>query len=85
MTACGDVQPVCDLEESTDFKRDLATLMVVRDVEYQPRRWSWEIEDVLETHIDELPDDLSPLATKWIQAVLPKLETDVRISTLNGP
>jgi 8-oxo-dGTP pyrophosphatase MutT (NUDIX family) len=73
MTRCGKVQRACDLEEHTDFKLDLSSLLIVRDVEYRPRRWSWEVEDVREASIDELPADLSPRAAKWIRAVLPKL------------
>ncbi len=73
MTDCGDVQRVCDLEEATDFKRDLASLLIVRDVQYRPPKWSWEVEDLLETSIDKLPSDLSPRTARWIKAVLPKL------------
>lgn len=69
MTACGEVQPVRDLEESTDFKRDLASLLIVRDVEYEPRKWSWEVEDVLETDLNDLPADLSPQSASWLRAV----------------
>ena len=71
MTACSGVQRACDLEEATDFKRDLASLLIVRDVEYQPPRWSWEVEDILETSIEDLPADLSPRTAKWLRTVLP--------------
>src|SRR3954453_6703006 len=50
MTAHGRVRLACELEESTDFKRDLASLLVVEDVRYQPR-WSWEVEQVCEADI----------------------------------
>ncbi len=73
MTDYGDVQRVCDLEEATDFKRDLASLLIVRDVQYRPPKWSWEVEDLLETSVDKLPGDLSPRTARWIKAVLPKL------------
>lgn len=73
MTSYGALQRACDLEESIDFKRDLASLLIVRDVEYQPPRWSLEVEEVLETEIDELPSDLSPQAATWIKAVFPNL------------
>jgi hypothetical protein len=73
MTTCGEVQRVRDIEESTDFKRDLASLLVVRDVKYRPHQWSWEVEQVLETGLDELPGDLSPRTARWLEAVLPQL------------
>lgn len=73
MTACGEVQRIHDLEESTDFKRDLASLLVLRDVKYRPPKWSWEVEDILETSLNDLPEDLSPRAAKWLRAILPTL------------
>jgi 8-oxo-dGTP pyrophosphatase MutT (NUDIX family) len=38
MTSHGRVQLACELEESVDFKRDLASVVIVRDVSYQPQR-----------------------------------------------
>jgi 8-oxo-dGTP pyrophosphatase MutT (NUDIX family) len=68
MTAHGEVQLAAELEERPDFKRDLASLLVVRDVRYRPC-WSWEIERVIEAPLDDLPSDLSPRAAVWIEAV----------------
>jgi ADP-ribose pyrophosphatase YjhB (NUDIX family) len=73
MTACGEVKRVQDLEERPSFKRDLASILVVRDVEYKPHRWSWEVEEVLETSVEELPADLSPRTARWLKAALPYL------------
>ncbi len=64
----GDVQLTAELEEAPDFKRDLAALLVVRDVRYRPR-WSWEVEQVIEAPIDALPADLSPRVTAWVEAL----------------
>jgi len=69
MTGHGEVRLACELEEATDFKRDLASLLVVRDVRYQPRRWSWEVERIMEAAPDALPADLSPRMADWIAAV----------------
>ena len=55
MTSHGDVRLACELEEATDFKRDLASLLIVRDVLYTPRKWSWEVEAVTEASLDALP------------------------------
>jgi 8-oxo-dGTP pyrophosphatase MutT (NUDIX family) len=63
----GAVQLAAELEERPDFKRDLASLLVVRDVRYRPR-WSWEVEQVIETPLDQLPADLSPRVSDWIAA-----------------
>ena len=73
MTSFGTVEQACEVEESADFKRDLASLLIVRDVEYRRPRWSWEVEDLLEAKIDQLPGDLSPRTVKWLEAVRPKL------------
>lgn len=69
MISNGEVQLACELEESTDFKRDLASLVIVRDVEYRPRRWSWEVEEVREVALNTLPADLSPQMRRWLGAV----------------
>ena len=64
----GDVQLAAELEQAPDFKRDLASLLVVRDVRYRPR-WSWEVEQVIEAPLDALPADLSPRVSDWIAAI----------------
>jgi 8-oxo-dGTP pyrophosphatase MutT (NUDIX family) len=69
LTGHGDVQLACELEQATDFKHDLASLLVVRDVSYVPRKWSWEVEDVMEATLETLPADLSPRMAEWIAAV----------------
>jgi 8-oxo-dGTP pyrophosphatase MutT (NUDIX family) len=68
MTAHGQVRLACELDEDSDFKRDLASLLVIEDVLYAPR-WSWEIERVAEFPLDDLPSDMSPRAARWIEAV----------------
>lgn len=65
MTAHGRVRLACELEESIDFKRDLAALLVVEDVEYRPR-WSWEVERVGEFALDCLPADTATTTLRWI-------------------
>ena len=64
----GEVQPAADFEQAPDFKRDTASLVIVRDVGYAPPRWSWEIERVAEFALDSLPPDLSPISRHWIEA-----------------
>lgn len=64
----GEVRLAAELEEAPDFKRDLAALLVVRDVRYRPR-WSWEVEQIIEAPLDALPADLSPRVTGWIEAL----------------
>lgn len=73
MTRHGSVQRACELEERIDFKRDLSSLLVVRDVEYSRPAWSWEVEDLIEADVANLPSDVSPRTAKWIEAVLPML------------
>jgi 8-oxo-dGTP pyrophosphatase MutT (NUDIX family) len=73
MTDHGRVRRACDLEQATDFKRDLASLLVVEDVRYSPPRWSWEVERIIERTLDDLPAQLAPVAREWIQAVRAKI------------
>ena len=73
MTGHGEVQVAAELEEGTDFKRDLASLLIVRDVRYTPRKWSWEVEEVMETRLDDLPAGLSPRMARWLEALEDKL------------
>ena len=69
MISHGEVCLACELEERPDFKRDLASLLVVRDVRYRPQRWSWEVEAVMEAGLDDLPADLSSRAATWLEAL----------------
>ena len=73
MTSHGDVSAAAELEQTPDFKRDLASLLIVRDVRYKPRRWSWEIEEIIERPLHDLPPDLAPIARDWIAAVRDKI------------
>lgn len=73
MTSHGAAEPACELEEEVDFKRDTCSLIIVRDVEYRPKRWSWEVEAVSEARRDELPSDLSPQTRRWLREVGPLL------------
>ncbi|HEU4810343.1 MAG TPA: NUDIX domain-containing protein [Sphingomicrobium sp.] len=58
-----------DFLERVNFKRDNASLVLVRDVRYRPHRWSWEVEQLCEAQLDALPSDLSPITERWIAAV----------------
>ena len=73
MTAYGRIRFACELEESIDFKRDLAALLIVEDVRYVPHRWSWEVEQVGEFEIGQLPLDTATLTLRWIDALQPSL------------
>jgi len=68
MTSHGAVRLACELEQAVHFKHDLASLLVVEDVQYAPR-WSWEVERVITSDLDCLPDDLAPIAQTWIAAL----------------
>jgi 8-oxo-dGTP pyrophosphatase MutT (NUDIX family) len=73
MTSHGEVHCAGELEENTDFKRDLASLLIVEDVHYRRRKWSWEVERTIERPLDDLPPDLAPIAADWIRAVRRKI------------
>lgn len=69
MMSHGRVRRARDLEQSTDFKRDLASLLIVEEVSYRPRTWSWEVEAIMEAGVDALPKDMAPIASAWIDAL----------------
>lgn len=69
MTSHGTVRLAGELNQSVDFKRDLASLFVVEGVIYRPPRWSWEIEQIIEAPLDRLPTDLGGPTERWIRAV----------------
>lgn len=69
MTAHGPVELACELEEPIDFKRDFASVLVVRDVRYAPKRWSLEVEQVIEAPLESLPADLAPITRRWLAAL----------------
>ena len=73
MVSHGAVRLACELDEPADFKRDLASLLLVEDVRYRPPKWSWEVEETCEAPIDELPADLSPRTSRWLEAMRDKL------------
>lgn len=73
MTSHGEAQLACELEESIHFKRDTASVVIVRDVEYQPRKWNWEVEEIREVAVDSLPAGLSPQTARWLNAIRPLL------------
>ena len=66
MTAHGPPELALELEEFHDSRRDRASVYIVRDVVYRPKRWSIEIEHVIERALDDLPPDLSSRARRWI-------------------
>ena len=68
MTAHGRVRLACELEQRIDFKRDLSALLIVEDVRYRPR-WSWEVEQVAEFPLDDLPSDMPLSVRDWIATV----------------
>jgi 8-oxo-dGTP pyrophosphatase MutT (NUDIX family) len=72
MTSHGAVRLAAELEQPTDFKRDLASLLIVEDVHYAPR-WSWEVERICEASFDRLPDEMAPVARAWITAISGRL------------
>jgi 8-oxo-dGTP pyrophosphatase MutT (NUDIX family) len=44
-------------------------LLIVHDVRYRARRWSWEVEAVREAPLDALPPDLSPISARWLASL----------------
>lgn len=59
MTSHGPVRPLAAIDPS---------LVLVEQVAFVPRRWSWEVERIVEADLDSLPPGTSPLARRWIAA-----------------
>ena len=59
MTGHGAVRPLAGIDPA---------LILVEDVTYVPHRWSWEIEQVHEAPLDQLPGGMSKRAARWIAA-----------------
>lgn len=73
MTSHGRIRLACELEERVTFKRDLAALLIVEDVRYSPRRWSWEVQEVGEFPLERLPPDMAEPALRWIRLLPDKI------------
>jgi 8-oxo-dGTP pyrophosphatase MutT (NUDIX family) len=69
----GRLRIAAEMEQQSDFRRDLASVLIVEDVRYRPSRWSWEVEAIMEAPIDDLPADLAPIARAWIAGVQHRL------------
>lgn len=72
MTGHGRVRLAAELEERPHFKRDLASLLIVENVRYQPK-WTWEVEQVIEAGLDALPADVAEPTLRWIEALRGRL------------
>lgn len=73
MIAHGQLHEVGAFLERPDFKQDTNSIFIVRDVDYRPR-WSFEVEQVREFALEELPSGTSPRTRRWIEAAKPALE-----------
>ena len=72
MISHGNIRAAAELEQRPDYRRDLVSLLIVEDVRYTPK-WRWEVEQVIDAPLGELPSDIAPIARAWIDAVLAKL------------
>jgi 8-oxo-dGTP pyrophosphatase MutT (NUDIX family) len=58
MTSHGAVRALAEIDPA---------LILIEDVAYEPQRWSWEVERVVEADLDALPPDMSPRAGRWLK------------------
>jgi len=65
LTGWGRVRLAGEIEELVHYKRDVAALLIVEDAAYRPR-WNWEVEEVAEFPLDDLPADTAPTTLRWI-------------------
>ena len=69
MISHGEAKLARDLEDSVHFKRDWASLVIVRDIRYRPK-WSWEVEQVCEADPGHLPADMPPKVRRWTEELM---------------
>lgn len=69
MTAHDAPSLVFEVEEPLNNRQDRASVFLVHNVIYRPKRWSIEIEGVIEADPDDLPADISRRARRWIDSV----------------
>ncbi len=72
MTAHGQTRSAGEFDISVYYKRDIASLIIVRDVLYRPR-WNLEVEKVREADLAALPEDMPPKVRSWIEELRPLL------------
>jgi 8-oxo-dGTP pyrophosphatase MutT (NUDIX family) len=65
LTSHGRVRLADEREESVHYKRDRSALLIVEDVSYRPR-WNWEVEQVGDFALDDLPPDTAASTLRWI-------------------
>jgi 8-oxo-dGTP pyrophosphatase MutT (NUDIX family) len=61
-------QLAAQVERRKTRRLDLESIVIVRDVIYRPRKWSWEVERVCEAPLDALPANLAPVTRRWLAA-----------------
>ena len=75
MTSHRSVEPVGELRDCIDFKRDTSSIFIVRDVRFRPK-WSLEVEDVTEVAIDQLPQNTTPHTARLIRTLETRISKD---------
>ncbi len=74
----GRVQIAGEVDDDSNGRRGRATLLIVRDVDYQARTWSWEVEEVIDRPLDQLPLDLTPPTARLLQTYLPTSRSGIQ-------
>ncbi len=74
----GRVQIAGEVDDDSNGRRGRATLLIVRDVDYQARTWSWEVEEVIDRPLDQLPLDLTPTTARLLQTYLPTSRSGIQ-------
>ena len=69
LTDWGAVERLEDFSGSSGMEGDRSALFLVRDVHYHPRR-TWEVEEVREFGLDDLPDDIGAWTRRALAAEL---------------
>ena len=70
MCSYGILKHVCDVVHSSNYRTAQVSLFVIRHVEYQPPRYSLEIDEVREFQLHSLPSDMSNSARQMLHQAL---------------
>jgi 8-oxo-dGTP pyrophosphatase MutT (NUDIX family) len=77
LKGCTSIELVANFRHRPDFRRGRGSLFIVREVTYQPPRWSLEVAKVGEFALDDLPADTSRITYRLLELAKPQLRNPI--------
>lgn len=77
------IEQVTGFRHRPDFRKGRGSLFIIRDVIYQPPRWSFEVTDVAAFDLRDLPDDTARITHRLLGLAEAQLRSAVasRVTT----